>query len=54
MRTAKILIRLGECPADSLLGAQVILFVLSCSGSYVAGRSSGAMLDCLSGSVGRI
>ena len=37
MRTAKTLIRLGECPgwSESLLVAQVNLFVLSCSGSFV-------------------
>ena len=35
MRTAKTLIRLGGCPgwSESLLGAQVITLVLSCSGS---------------------
>ena len=37
-RTAKTLIRLGWCPgwSDSSLGAQVILLVLSCSGSYMS------------------
>ena len=36
MPTAKTLIRLGGCPdwSESLLGAQVILLVLLCSGSY--------------------
>ena len=36
MQTAKTLIRLGGCPDGSgpSLGAQVILFVLSCGGSY--------------------
>ena len=35
-RTAKTLIRLGGCPGwfESSLGVHVILFVLSCSGSY--------------------
>ena len=34
MRTAKTLVRLGECPgwSESLLGEQVILLVLSCCG----------------------
>ena len=37
-RTAKTLIRLGWCPgwSESLLGAQVILCVLSCGGSYMS------------------
>ena len=36
MQTAKALIRLGGCPgwSKSSLGAQVILLVLSCSGSF--------------------
>ena len=36
MRTAKTLIRLGRCPgcSESSLGAQVILLVLSCGGSF--------------------
>ena len=37
-RTAKALIRLGSCPdwSESSLGAQVILLVLSCCGSYMS------------------
>ena len=34
--TAKTLIRLRGCPGGSLLGAQVILLVLSCDGSYMS------------------
>ena len=37
MRTAKTLIRLGGCPCwpESSLGAQVILLILSCGGSFI-------------------
>ena len=44
MRTAKNLIRLGGCPgwSESLLGARVILLVLSCCG-YL----KGIIVDCL-------
>ena len=43
MRTAKTLIRLGECPgwSESSLGAQVIVLVLSCAG-WVCENSQGS------------
>ena len=40
IRTAKTLIRLGGCPgwSESLLGAQVVLLVLSCGGSIIISK----------------
>ena len=46
IRTAKTLIRLGGCPgwSESLLGAQVVLLVLSCGGSIIISKYTRAIV----------